>query len=107
MNNKIIFLHIPRTGGTTFRDILERFYHSENVIEIKKFIESEETIRTYTKDEQSKIKLIKGHLNFGIHELINGDCKYITFLRDPVKRAYSHFIGNNGESLEMSPRCPQ
>ena len=91
MNNKIIFLHIPRTGGTTFRDILERFYHSENVIEIKKFIESEETIRTYTKDEQSKIKLIKGHLNFGIHELINGDCKYITFLRDPIKRIVSTF----------------
>ena len=91
MNNKIIFLHIPRTGGTTFRDILERFYHSENVIEIKKFIESEETISTYTKDEQSKIKLIKGHLNFGIHELINGDCKYITFLRDPIKRIVSTF----------------
>ena len=66
MNNKIIFLHIPRTGGTTFRDILERFYHSENVIEIKKFIESEETIKTYTKDVNKideVIKFIKKEIN--------------------------------------------
>jgi len=97
MKNKIIFLHIPRTGGTTFRDILERFYHPKNVIEIKKFIESEKIIKTLTKEEQSKIKLIKGHLNFGIHEWIDGECKYITFLRDPIKRIISTFkyVKNN------------
>jgi len=41
MRNTIIFLHIPRTGGTTFRDILERYYHSRNVIEIKNFINTD------------------------------------------------------------------
>jgi len=97
MKNKIIFLHIPRTGGTTFRDILERFYYPENVIEIKKFVESEKMIKNISKEELSKIQLIKGHLNFGIHEWIDGDCKYITFLRDPIKRIVSTFkyVNNN------------
>ena len=97
MRNTIIFLHIPRTGGTTFRDILERYYHSRNVIEIKNFINTEKSIESMTKERRSSIHLIKGHLNFGIHKWIDGPYKYITFLRHPIKRTLSTFkyIKNN------------
>lgn len=97
MKNKIIFLHIPRTGGTTFRDILDRLYHSNNVVEIKNFIDSEKIMKSIPKNEQSKIQLIKGHLNFGIHQWIKGPYKYITFLRHPLNRIISTFkyVKNN------------
>ena len=97
MRNTIIFLHIPRTGGTTFRDILERYYHSRNVIEINNFINTEKNIKSITKERRSSIHLIKGHLNFGIHKWIDGPYKYITFLRHPIKRTLSTFkyIKNN------------
>ena len=91
MRNTIIFLHIPRTGGTTFRDILERYYHSRNVIEINNFINTEKKIKSITKERRSSIHLIKGHLNFGIHKWIDGSYKYITFLRHPIKRTLSIF----------------
>ena len=64
MRNTIIFLHIPRTGGTTFRDILERYYHSRNVIEIKKFLNTEKNIKSMTKERRSSIHLIKGTPKF-------------------------------------------
>ena len=59
MKNKIIFLHIPRTGGTTFRDILDRLYHSNNVVEIKNFIDSEKIMKSIPKNEQAlKVKAL-------------------------------------------------
>lgn len=40
---------------------------------------------------QSTIRVISGHLPFGIHNLIEKPCSYVTFLRDPVELLISMY----------------
>ena len=67
----IVFLHIPKTGGTTV---------CRNVLKI-----------------QNK-KIYSDHYPYGVHHLINSmtkrrckKIKYLTFLRDPIERTISNF----------------
>ncbi len=52
-------------------------------------------INRISKDLESKNKgpvLVKGHLPFGLHKYLNGEARYLTFLRDPVKRVISQYF---------------
>lgn len=40
---------------------------------------------------KAAIKLLHGHLSFGLHTYLPGDSTYFTFLRDPVERVISHY----------------
>jgi len=91
MTNLILFLHIPRTGGTTLRDILERQYSSKKTVEIKKFINTENDLNLISRERLLNLSLIKGHLPFGTHNWVNRPCKYFTFLRHPVARTISTY----------------
>ena len=46
MNDLIIHLHIPKTGGTTLRDIIQRQYLSKNILTIPTLEESENILET-------------------------------------------------------------
>ncbi len=87
MNKTTLFLHIPRTGGTTLRDIIESQYDDEKIFEITHFKNAFDQVKKV--DNIEEYDIIKGHFPFGIHELIDGDTQYITFLRNPVKRIQS------------------
>jgi Galactose-3-O-sulfotransferase len=89
----VIFLHIPKTGGTTFCKILQRKYAPKETrtfngdrhhAEIERFVNSVES-------ERSKYRLIQGHLHFGLHEFVPGDSTYVTCLREPIARALSFY----------------
>ena len=41
--------------------------------------------------DTSKVKFFSGHVPYGIHRFIRQKCEYITFLRDPIDRAVSHY----------------
>jgi hypothetical protein len=94
MNNKQIFLHIPKCGGTTFNKILERMYLPEEVFSIKVIdhikLGTEEFI-SLPVHKKSKLKLLKGHQKFGLHNHFSDTCEYFTFLRDPVERLISYY----------------
>jgi galactose-3-O-sulfotransferase len=89
----VIFLHIPRTGGTTLKKIPDRnygrdqtltFYDSARLEEVERFAKLPES-------ERAKYKFIKGHLHFGFHRLVPGKSAYVTFLREPISRALSFY----------------
>jgi hypothetical protein len=44
-----------------------------------------------TPAQKARIKLIKGHMTFCLHESVPGAYAYFTFLRDPIERAVSHY----------------
>lgn len=95
----LIFHHIPKTAGSTFKHLLmanfqpERtyLYYEENIAEFEKLSLSG------TKD----FDLFVGHLRFGIHDQLINDCSYITFLRDPVKRMVSYYY-----HIKTTPQHP-
>ena len=43
-------------------------------------------------EEKDQIRLLKGHIPFGIHESYSSTAKYVTFLRDPVERIISYYF---------------
>lgn len=90
---RLIFVHIPKTGGTTLQLILNRQY-GRKVFNVKNEIMASKVAKVSTW-RNKRIKCLKGHLPFGYHKLFpNDDVKYISMLRDPVKRVISfyHFV---------------
>ncbi len=43
------------------------------------------------KDARDRLKLLAGHVDYGIHHNYQGNSKYIAFLRDPGERVVSHY----------------
>lgn len=91
---QLIFQHIPKAGGTTFHTILENIYADEVIHDITTE-GGKLNIQAFTalsSEERHKIKLLKGHMPFGLHHYLPGkQVRYITFFRQPVKRIISHY----------------
>ena len=86
----IIFLHIPKTAGSTVHKIL----HNEDK-GLKHFLcvnyKEIELFEKLSIVEKKEIKIIRGHLPFGVHENYPGAITYFTFFRNPIKRSISDF----------------
>jgi hypothetical protein len=85
----IIYTHIPKTGGTSILEIFRKNIPPETFIYTEEDIVSL-VVRRIT---GGKIKVIFGHIEYGVHEIIrfyNG-VTYCTFVRDPVKRVVSEY----------------
>jgi hypothetical protein len=91
-----LFLHIPKTGGTAFRSMVRKnLFFSERLliyddppgIPVEKFC-------LLTESQLKQFRLIYGHFFFGLHEYMPEQCRYVTVLRDPVRRFISHYFNH-------------
>ena len=89
----VIFLHIPKAAGTTLRDILYRQYEKEYIYELdgQNFLQSQEDSKHLNAKEKDKIRLLMGHMYFGLHEFVSSPSSYITMLRDPIEKVISYY----------------
>lgn len=91
----LIYIHLPKTGGTTFNHILERQYPAPLTYAIDGLDPrpSVERFRRLPADERSRYRCLKGMMSFGLHDSIPGPATYVTILRNPVERFVSlyHF----------------
>lgn len=104
----IVFLHIPKTGGTTFRFILENSLgifncHSHQT---RRDVFSQADLN-FARKVFPAMKSIAGHNLVDPLSLSFPDPFYVTFLREPVARVISHYQdtvlrGNNRMSFEES-----
>jgi hypothetical protein len=86
---RLVFLHIPKTGGTTLAGILRREYGSSGVRELYETpLPSQEELSGAGLVDA---RVIIGHLYFGVHRRLPGPTSYITMLRNPVDRVLSHY----------------
>jgi hypothetical protein len=86
----VIFLHAPKTGGTTLVRIIERQFASGSVLNLYDSSYGEE-LAAYPADEIHRLRAVVGHFYFGVHAFIPRPSFYITLLRDPVDRVISHY----------------
>jgi galactose-3-O-sulfotransferase len=86
----LVFLHVPRTAGTTFVHILERQYGGDGVLRLYDSTFGDE-LAALSRDELDRVRVVAGHFYFGAHVHLPGPCRYLTFLRDPVERVISHY----------------
>jgi hypothetical protein len=95
-NPLLIFLHIPKTAGSTMHHILARQYPPAAVYSIAgdRVQESYDALRALPATDKAQLACVKGHLPYGVHEFFRQPATYITFLRDPANwvRSYYTFI---------------
>ncbi len=99
MKPRIIFTHIPKTAGTSFKEELIKS-NFKNVFMYK-------GRKSLFKIHLTRPKFITGHVPFGIiNRFLRNEYEYLTFLRAPVERAISHyyFILQSKSSVYEHPK---
>jgi hypothetical protein len=102
----LVFIHIPKTAGSTLSTSLMLNYPPHQSIRLDLIdrpaadIESEIPL-----EQRARMRLLRGHLPYGVHSYIPRSCEYITVLREPVARVTSayRFILNNRAPFSDHP----
>ncbi|HGG60240.1 MAG TPA: hypothetical protein ENK26_10070 [Gammaproteobacteria bacterium] len=91
---RLIFIHLPKTAGTTVREILRSRYGSDAVCGIYDgdpgFI-SQEAFAALPPSERDQYQIYCGHFAYGIHDKITPATQYYAMFRDPVERVVSYY----------------
>lgn len=91
----LIYLHIPKTAGSTLNAILESHYTAgESYATSQTWLHpdgSYDGFHALSAAEKRRLRLLTGHMGFGFHRYLPQKAHYITVLRDPVERVLSHY----------------
>lgn len=92
-SKRLVFLHVPKTAGTTFHSILHRQYSEAERFQIDgiKPHRSISQYRSLNAQQTSHIKLVHGHCVDLLFGSIPEPYSVLTFLRDPIKHLVSSF----------------
>ena len=92
-NNPLIFIHIPKTAGSTFHFILSREYKGRGSywLPANNAGSGEKYLEKMPEERRSAIRLLRGHMYFGLDHYLCDSPDYITFLRNPVSRVLSYY----------------
>ena len=83
----ILFHHIPKTAGSTFRAILENMFSRDEVCPA----EIPEELEALTSPELECFKLFAGHFSYENNENMLSENIWISFLRNPTDRIISYY----------------
>jgi hypothetical protein len=87
----VVFLHIPKTAGTSFNSVLSWEYWSRSSYRVPFLDFAADKFKELPKSERAKLSLLRGHMHFGLHEYLPQPSTYITFLRRPADRIISYW----------------
>src|SRR6266480_4084078 len=89
----LIFLHIPKAAGTTLNRIIEWQYSPLSIFTIDplQIRATPERFRTFSERRRRQLRVVRGHMVYGIHEFLPQGATYITMLRHPVSRLLSAY----------------
>lgn len=105
-NAPLVFVHIPKTAGTSFRNALENKLGNVKVAMdyglqyegtsqcVKNYFKHGDAYEFYQQFTEKEYEVLSGHFNVGKYINLFSAQSTVTFLRDPVKRViseYSHF----------------
>ena len=94
-----VFLHIPKTAGTTFSEILYDNFPASGIgrtgnvfrggggMVPGKLAQLQASAHLITRN----VDVLWGHIPYGLAPYLPADARYLTFLRHPVARTLSHY----------------
>lgn len=100
----IIFLHLPKCGGTTLNRLIEWEYNPLEVFSVDPsfFRWSYWRLAKTPVGRFKRIRVFKGHMPFGLHNRLARPATYITVLREPIDRAISSYY--YAQSYKLDPQ---
>jgi hypothetical protein len=89
----LIFLHIPKTAGTTLNRIIEWQYSPFAIFTMDPYRirATAERLKRLPEERRRRLRVVRGHLLYGIHEFLPQGATYVTMLREPVARVLSAY----------------
>lgn len=89
----IIFLHVPKTAGTTLNRLIEWEYPITQMYSVDPVLFEWSAAHLWKLPRQrlARTRMFKGHMLFGLHAVLPQPATYITVLRDPVERVLSAY----------------
>lgn len=89
----VIFIHVPKAAGTTLNRLIEWEYPLLEIYSVDPYFFrwSSAHLWRLSKHRLKRFHVFKGHMMFGLHEILPQPATYITILRDPVDRVMSAF----------------
>lgn len=91
----VCFLHIPRTGGTSLKRYLTQLFGESRCASMSNISSHREivaSLRAHANHGVIDIRCLSGHMLYGIHDYVETPVRYVTILRDPVKRVVSEYV---------------
>ncbi len=94
----VIFLHVPKTGGMSMRQLVRRNYPLDARYEVRmvdgNYAASVQEIADLPDAGKRSVQIIFGHTVYGVHRFLPRPASYVTMLRKPTSLAVSayHFI---------------
>lgn len=94
----LIFLHLPKTAGSTLARIIQRQYGANGSLAQYESNSGAELAKL-TPIQLKSVRAIMGHFYFGVHEFLPRSSTYVTLLRDPIERviSYYYYVQNQPE----------
>ncbi len=86
-DSRLIFLHVPKSAGTTLWLILRRQYSPRAVLRV----DDPALIAALTQEQWDEARVLLGHFPYGIPVRWPPPTATITVLRDPLERLLSHY----------------
>ena len=89
----VIFLHIPKTAGTTLNRIIEWQYNPLAIFTMDPYRirATPERLQKLSERRRRSLRMVRGHLYYGVHEFLPQGATYFTMLREPVARFFSSY----------------
>lgn len=94
-SEKLIFLHIPKTAGTSLRSLITQTYPGEECLFL--YSQFEPHVLAAIQQALPKAKVLYGHVCYGVHQTLGISGRYVTFLRNPIERVISYYSHNARE----------
>jgi hypothetical protein len=96
---QFMFVHIQKTAGTSFRNMLFQLFDEEDIYANKAVMQAigggypyYSNYLAHARKAKRKPKVWVGHVPFITGQYLSSKMKYLCFLRDPLARAISHLI---------------
>jgi hypothetical protein len=87
----LVFLHLPKTAGTTLASSLAWNFPVGSTLHVNLYGKPVADLGRIPLDQRSRLRLLHGHVPYGVHDYIPRPCSYITIVREPVSRVVSAY----------------